>query len=102
METLKNAYLANPTRNTIIELAIKYGVHYRGIIKALGDDYKRPKYLNNDNELPTKKEDFIKGLARSLGCEYSSLAGLNLAPKEPIKLLLKLFDPREFADLTTP
>jgi len=89
-------------RTKLIELGREQGIHYKEVIKLLGDKYTSSKYVNRDGELPATKPELIKAIARSLGCEYSELDGLEKAPKDTIKLLLKLFDPKEYKDLTEP
>lgn len=89
-------------RTKLIELGLEQGIHYKEVIKLLGKEYTPSKYVTSEGELPATKPELIKAIARSLGCSYTELNGLEKAPKETIKLLLKLFDPKEYKDLTEP
>jgi hypothetical protein len=92
---MKEAYLANPTRETIEMLAEKYGRSIRSIVGKLSKEqiYKKPTYLTKRGEVPINKDQIVEYIAKALGKPSELLEGLEKSPKPVLRMILEALDP---------
>jgi hypothetical protein len=87
VEELKAAYLANPSPETVAELAAKYGKSIKSIVGKLSKEgiYQKTVYRSKTGELPVTKLELVDKLQAATGL---TLEGLEKAPKSTLKKLL--------------
>ena len=85
------AYLDQPTRATVDNLAEELGRSTKSIIGKLSREgvYRREVYVSKTGESPVTKVEIVNNIAESLGVETGSLAGLEKSPKTALKNLEK-------------
>jgi len=88
---LVGAYLDQPTRETVEELAEKLGRSVKSIIGKLSREgvYRREVYVSKTGESPITKVEIVNNIAENLGVESRSLAGLEKSPKAALRNLEK-------------
>lgn len=88
---LIEAYEDDPTRETVEELADKYGKSIKSIIGKLSREgvYRREVYRSKTGELPVTKIEIVNNIANALGIEPESLVGLEKSPKAALQKLEK-------------
>ena len=86
---LVEKYQENPSMETVVLLAEKYGKTTKSIIGKLSREgvYKRAVYKSKSGESPITKLELVSNIAENLGIEVESLAGLDKAPKTTLKAL---------------
>jgi hypothetical protein len=86
-----NAYLDEPTRETVDGLAEHLGRSTKSIIGKLSREgvYRREVYVSKTGESPITKVEMVSNIAESLGVEVSALAGLEKSPKASLRNLEK-------------
>lgn len=84
-----STYMANPTRETVNELAEKYDKSIKSIIGKLSKEgiYRREVYLSKTGERPILKADIVADIAAALELEPEDLLGLDKTPKQTLKRL---------------
>ena len=88
---LIEAYEDDPTRETVEELADKYGKSIKSIIGKLSREgvYRREVYRSKTGDLPVTKIEIVNNIANALGIEPESLVGLEKSPKAALQKLEK-------------
>lgn len=88
---LVGAYLDQPTRETVEELAEHLGRSVKSIIGKLSREgvYRREVYVSKTGESPVTKVEIVNNIAENLGVESRSLAGLEKSPKAALRNLEK-------------
>ena len=83
------AYSANPTRDTVDELAISLDKSVKSIIGKLSREgvYQKAVYKTKTGEIPITKAQLVENLADLLEIPSSKIMGLEKAPKQDIKFL---------------
>ena len=91
VELMLNKYQANPTREVVEELASDLNKSIKSIIGKLSREgvYKKAVYRTKTGELPVTKAEIIVKVADVLGADSTKLIGLEKAPKQELKYLLK-------------
>ena len=86
---LVEKYQENPSMETVLLLAEKYGKTTKSIIGKLSREgvYKRAVYKSKSGELPITKVELVSNIAENLGLEVESLVGLEKSPKSTLKTL---------------
>ena len=86
---MTEAYVANPTRETVEALAAEMGKTVRSIIAKLSREgvYQKAIYKTKTGEIPVTKAQLVEGLAALLEIPSSKIMGLEKAPKQVIKYL---------------
>ena len=82
-------YTADPTRQTVEDLAVELSRSVKSIIGKLSREgvYRREIYKTKTGELPVTKVEIVSSIADDLGLEVESLLGLEKAPKATLKKL---------------
>ena len=82
-------YQANPTRQTVDELAEILDKSIKSIIGKLSREgvYKKTEYVTKTGEKPETKLEIVQELADKLELSTTALAGLEKAPKQSLKNL---------------
>ena len=82
-------YTADPTRQTVEDLAVELSRSVKSIIGKLSREgvYRREIYKTKTGELPVTKVEIVANIADDLGLEVESLLGLEKAPKATLKKL---------------
>ena len=90
VELMTEKYSANPTRETVEELAEELDKSIKSIIGKLSREgvYKKTEYLTKTGEKPITKKEIVQTLAGMLHLEYEALAGLEKSPKQSLKTLM--------------
>lgn len=90
-QMMVGAYLDQPTRETVDNLAEELGRSTKSIIGKLSREgvYRREVYVSKTGESPITKVEIVNNIAESLGVESGSLAGLEKSPKTSLKNLEK-------------
>ena len=88
-DTMKQRYSANPTRETVEELANELNKSIKSVIGKLSREgvYQKTEYLTKTGEKPVTKRELVEKVSEILGVEYEALAGLEKSPKASLKLL---------------
>jgi hypothetical protein len=86
---MKSRYSANPTRETVEELANELNKSIKSVIGKLSREgvYEKTEYLTKTGEKPVTKRELVEKVAEILAVEYQALAGLEKSPKSSLKLL---------------
>ena len=90
-QMMVGAYLDQPTRETVDNLAETLGRSTKSIIGKLSREgvYRREVYVSKTGESPITKVEIVNNIAEGLGIESRSLAGLEKSPKTSLKNLEK-------------
>ena len=90
-QMLIGAYLDQPTRETVDNLAETLGRSTKSIIGKLSREgvYRREVYVSKTGEAPITKVEIVNNIAEGLGLESSTLAGLEKSPKAALRNLEK-------------
>lgn len=85
------AYVENPSRDTVKNLAEKLGRSTKSIIGKLSREgvYRRESYVSKTGETPITKKEIVENIAEKLGIESTILEGLEKSPKAALKNLEK-------------
>ena len=89
VDLMKSRYSANPTRETVEELANELNKSIKSVIGKLSreGDYEKTEYFTKTGEKPVTKRELVEKVAEILAVEYQALAGLEKSPKSSLKLL---------------
>ena len=89
VDLMKSRYSANPTRETVEELANELNKSIKSVIGKLSREgvYEKTEYLTKTGEKPVTKRELVEKVAEILAVEYQALAGLEKSPKSALKLL---------------
>ena len=89
VDTMKSRYSANPTRETVEELAQELNKSIKSVIGKLSREgvYQKTEYLTKTGEKPVTKRELVEKVSEILGVDYQALAGLEKSPKSSLKLL---------------
>ena len=89
VDLMKSRYSANPTRETVEELASELDKSIKSVIGKLSREgiYQKSEYLTKTGEKPITKKELVEKVAEILGMEYQALAGLEKSPKQALKSL---------------
>ena len=100
-EDILSSYQANPTRETVEALALKYDKSVRSVVGKLSKEgfYKKPEYRTKLNEIPCTKEQLVEMIANALGKPSDLLDGLEKAPKTALRLILGALDEESLKSL---
>ena len=89
VEMMTSKYSANPTRETVEELADELGKSIKSVIGKLSREgvYQKTEYLTKTGEKPKTKVEIVREIAAELDLNANDLSGLDKAPKGVLKLL---------------
>ena len=89
VDLMKERYSANPTRETVEELANELNKSIKSVIGKLSREgvYEKTEYLTKTGEKPVTKRELVEKVSEILGVDYQALAGLEKSPKNSLKLL---------------
>ena len=89
VELMIEAYSANPTRDTVDDLAKTLDKSVKSIIGKLsrGGVYQKAVYKTKTGEIPVTKAQLVIDIATLLEIDSSKITGLEKAPKQDIKYL---------------
>ena len=89
VDLMKSRYSANPTRETVEELANELNKSIKSVIGKLSREgvYEKTEYLTKTGEKPVTKRELVEKVSEILGVDYQALAGLEKSPKSSLKLL---------------
>ena len=89
VESMTSRYSANPTRETVEELANELNKSIKSVIGKLSREgvYQKTEYLTKTGEKPVTKRELVEKVSEILGVDYQALAGLEKSPKSSLKLL---------------
>lgn len=89
-------YTANPSRDTVNNLANKLGKPAKSIIGKLSREgvYRRAFYTTKSGEEPITKLELVSEIASNLDIPEESLSGLEKSPKSALKLLVEITEKR--------
>ena len=89
VDLMKSRYSANPTRETVEELANELNKSIKSVIGKLSREgvYEKTEYLTKTGEKPVTKSQLVLSIADELNEDYESLSGLEKSPKSSLKLL---------------
>ena len=84
------AYVADPTRVTVEQLALEYEKSLKSIIGKLSREgvYQRQSYKTKTGETPVTKEELVNEIATGLQLDPETLLGLEKSPKQVLKSIL--------------
>ena len=84
-------YVANPSRDTVEDLAVEFNKSIKSIIGKLSIEgvYQKAIYKTKTGELPITKAELIIQLADVMNSDSAKLVGLEKAPKQDLKYLLE-------------
>jgi transcription initiation factor TFIIIB Brf1 subunit/transcription initiation factor TFIIB len=88
--TIVAAYAANPTMQTVRDLAEIYEKTTKSIIGKLSREgvYQKSSYTTKTGNKPVTKIELVTQLADYLGIELDSIAGLEKSPKAALQKIL--------------
>ena len=89
VDLMKEKYSANPTRETVEELARELNKSIKSVIGKLSREgvYQKTEYVTKTGEKPVTKRELVEKMAGVIGLEYQTLAGLEKSPKQALKSL---------------
>ena len=89
VELMIEAYSANPTRDTVDELAKTLNKSVKSIIGKLSREgvYQKAVYKTKTGEIPVTKAQLVIDIATLLEIDSNKIMGLEKAPKQDIKYL---------------
>ena len=78
VELMKSRYNANPTRETVEQLAKELDKSIKSVIGKLSREgvYQKTEYLTKAGEKPVTKQELVESVAGILAVDYQALAGL--------------------------
>ena len=84
-----DAYKAQPSRETVEQLAVKLEKSVKSIIGKLSREgvYQRAAYKSKSGDDPVTKMELVNNVAENLGIEIDDLFGLDKSPKAALKAL---------------
>ena len=84
-----DAYTAQPSRETVEQLAVKLEKSVKSIIGKLSREgvYQRAAYKSKSGDDPVTKMELVNNVAENLGIEIDDLFGLDKSPKAALKAL---------------
>lgn len=90
VELMIDAYSANPTRDTVEDLAKNLDKSIKSIIGKLSREgvYKKTVYKTKTGETPITKKELVQELADYLDINYGSISGLEKSPKADLNYLV--------------
>ncbi len=90
-QEIVNAYVANPTSETVAFLAAEYEKPVKSIIGKLSAEkvYVKQVYATKTGEPVVTKPELVAAVTNLLGLDHEALAGLEKAPKAVLALLVK-------------
>ena len=88
VDLMKSRYSANPTRETVEELANELNKSIKSVIGKLSREgvYEKTEYLTKTGEKPVTKRELVEKVAEICGVDYQALAGLEKSPKISFKV----------------
>ena len=88
VDTMKQEYVANPTRETVEKLANELDKSIKSVIGKLSREgvYQKTEYLTKAGEKPVTKQEIVETIAGILAVEYQALAGLEKVTQEFTKV----------------
>jgi transcription initiation factor TFIIIB Brf1 subunit/transcription initiation factor TFIIB len=88
--TIVAAYAANPTMQTVRDLAEIYEKTTKSIIGKLSREgvYQKSSYTTKTGNKPVTKIELVTQLADYLGIDVDSIAGLEKSPKAALQKIL--------------
>tara|TARA_R100001443_G_scaffold16622_1_gene26940 strand:+ start:2877 stop:3203 length:327 start_codon:yes stop_codon:yes gene_type:complete len=91
VEVMVSAYTENPSRETVEILAEQLNKSVKSIIGKLSREgvYQKAIYRTKTGELPVTKAQLIEQLAELFEMDSSQLMGLEKAPKQHLKMLVR-------------
>ena len=89
VELMIEAYSANPTRDTVDDLAKTLNKSVKSIIGKLSREgvYQKAVYKTKTGEIPVTKAQLVIDIATLLEIDSNKIMGLEKAPKQDIKYL---------------
>ena len=83
------AYMLEPTKETVAELAAEFGKTTRSIVAKLSREgvYKKAEYVAKNGAKPETKEAKVEKIAKALGVAAEKLGGLEAATKVALDLI---------------
>ena len=89
VDLMRDRYSANPTRETVEELARELNKSIKSVIGKLSREgiYQKTEYLTKTGEKPITKRELVERIGEDLGIQYEALAGLEKSPKQALKSL---------------
>lgn len=83
------AYMLAPTKETVSELAVKFGKTTRSIVAKLSREkvYKPAAYVTKNGEKPESKEHMVSEIAALLDVTADKLGGLEKANKAALAMI---------------
>ena len=89
VDAMKERYSANPTRETVEELANELNKSIKSVIGKLSREgvYLKTEYLTKAGEKPVTKQELVETIAGILAVDYLAIKGLEKSPKSSLKLL---------------
>ena len=86
VDLMKSRYSANPTRETVEELANELNKSIKSVIGKLSREgvYQKTEYLTKTGEKPVTKRELVEKVSEILGVDYQALAGLEKSPKSSL------------------
>lgn len=99
-QELQEVYSANPSRETVDELAAKYNVTPRSIIGKLSKMgiYQKAEYVPKYADKPVSKEELVLHIAHQLDVDPEKLAGLSKSQKPALLYLEEILVANEWID----
>ena len=91
-EMMVKRYLAEPTRETVDQLAEELNKSVKSIIGKLSREqvYQRKVYTTKQGETPITKAEIVANIAEALDFENEDLVGLDKTPKLVLQKLEKV------------
>lgn len=98
---MRDAYVSNPTRETIEALAAKFNRNVRSIVAKLSREgvYVKAPYRTKQGEVPHTKEDLVEIIAKLMDEPSDMLDGLEKAPKLVLRKIIIALDPTALDEL---
>ena len=92
VEMMRERYQAEPTRETVENLAEELNKSIKSIIGKLSREgiYQKAIYKTKTGEIPITKSQLIEKMAKLLDIDSSKIIGLEKAPKQDIKYLFEV------------
>ena len=96
VEEMTQAYMTNPSRETVDNLAERYNKSVKSIIGKLSREgvYQKQVYKTISGEVPMTKQEIVSQMAEFLDIDSSKIMGLEKAPKQDIKFLCEIVSKR--------
>lgn len=93
--TIVEAYKANPTKETVKDLAVRFNKTERSIIAKLSREgaYKKAEYVGKTGEKPVKKDETADKIGAILGLSDGEIDSLTKANKTALRKILAAVSP---------